>query len=330
MFVLQSSLIKVVAAFVVGVVVAVGSALIYVRATDRVYSQPAVETTPLPAQSLPAQLPDTRQASVTQPAPPQAAPALDNRPVKREPVERPKHRKPATEAHREIVKPILHDVAQNTPPVMAAPPPVNEEQEAPTATPPPPVETDPAPAPVQQQQEQPHVVTLPSGTNLIVRLGERLSTNDNYTGDTFRATLESPIVMDGFIIADKGSKVLGRIVNARKAGRVEGVSGLTLALSEINTTDGQRVPVQSTTYARQGPVNTGENAAKIAGGAALGAIIGAIAGGGRGAAIGAGAGGAAGTGAVLVTRGRPAVLPVETPLTFRLAAPVTITEKLNN
>ncbi len=67
----------------------------------------------------------------------------------------------------------------------------------------------------------------------------------------------------------------------------------------------------------------------MAGGAALGAIIGALAGGGKGAAIGAGAGGAAGTGAVLLGKGKPAVIQNETRLTFELANPVTITEHLN-
>jgi hypothetical protein len=59
----------------------------------------------------------------------------------------------------------------------------------------------------------------------------------------------------------------------------------------------------------------------------LGAIIGAIAGGGKGAGIGAGVGGAAGAGDVLLTRGKDAVIPVETKLTFRLQEPVSITEQ---
>ena len=82
-------------------------------------------------------------------------------------------------------------------------------------------------------------------------------------------------------------------------------------------------------FDKQGPKSTTQDAEKIGGGAALGAIIGAIAGGGKGAAIGAGAGGAAGTGTVLATRGKAAVLPSESRLTFRLSAPVTITERIN-
>jgi hypothetical protein len=62
-------------------------------------------------------------------------------------------------------------------------------------------------------------------------------------------------------------------------------------------------------------------------GGAFGAVLGGILGGGKGAAIGAGAGGGVGAGDVLLTRGKPAVLPSETRITFRLDQPVTITEK---
>jgi len=170
---------------------------------------------------------------------------------------------------------------------------------------------------------------LQAGTTLAIRLSETVSTDHNYTGDTFRGVLEAPIIMDDFVIADRGSKVLGRVVSSEKAGRVEGVAELNLTLTEINTTDGQRIRVDTSSFDRRGPSSNGEDAAKIAGGAALGALIGAIAGGGKGAAIGAGIGGAAGTGAVFATRGKAAILPIETRLSFRLAAPLTLTEKLN-
>jgi hypothetical protein len=182
----------------------------------------------------------------------------------------------------------------------------------------------------QQSERQPHTVTIDSGTSLVVRLGEALSTDKNVTGDSFRGTLDSPIVLDGFIIADKGSKVRGRVANSQKAGRVDGLSTLGLTLVEITTTDGQTVQVRTSNWEKQGEKSIGSDAAKIGAGAALGAIIGAIAGGGKGAAIGAAGGGAAGTGVVLATRGKPTVLPVETLITFRLDGPISITERINN
>lgn len=43
---------------------------------------------------------------------------------------------------------------------------------------------------------------------------------------------------------------------------------------------------------------------------------------------GAAAGGAAGAGDVVLTRGKPAEIPVETRVSFRVQEPVTITERL--
>ena len=327
MLVESSSLVKVVAAFVIGVVVALGSALIYIRAND----------IPEKASSVAPLTPEENQPPEPELSP--APKAETSIPVKEQPKSlpkrteiRPKPVRPAKEPEREPITVIAQTYPATGIPPSSAParmpaPTVNEPAPLPPMPNPVPVESSvPAPPAVQQ----PHVVTLQAGTNLQIRLGETLASDHNYTGDTFRGTLENQIVVDGFIIADRGSKVLGKVVNAQQAGRVEGLSGLTLALTEINTTDGQRVRIQTDLYDKKGPGSVGSDAAKIAGGAALGAIIGAIAGGGKGAAIGAGAGGAAGTGIVLATRGRPTTLPTETRLAFRLAAPVTITEQINN
>ncbi|MGA8598743.1 MAG: hypothetical protein WB676_28840, partial [Bryobacteraceae bacterium] len=188
-----------------------------------------------------------------------------------------------------------------------------------------PPDTQTAPPPPRQ----PKTITLTSGTPITVRLNEKVSTNTNYSGDTFTATLDQPIVIDGFVIADRGSRVIGKVVNAEKAGRVKGVADLSLALTQIHTTDGQTVNIQTAPWDKEGPTSKKKDGAEIAGGAALGAIIGALAGGGKGAAIGAGAGGAAGTGAVLTTRGKPAEIAAETRVTFSLNNDVSITEHLN-
>jgi hypothetical protein len=213
------------------------------------------------------------------------------------------------------------------PPAALPPPPQVTSQEVPV-TPIPEVVATPTPEAVPPAP-QPHTVTIAAGTTLSIRVTEKISTEHNYSGDTFRATLDAPLVVDGFIIADRGAKVLGTIVKAQKPGKLDGAAELSLALTEISTTDGQRLRVETNQSLRKGPSNTGQEVAKVGGGAALGAIIGAIAGGGKGAAIGAGAGGAVGTGAVLLGHGKPAVIENETRLTFTLASPATITEHLN-
>jgi hypothetical protein len=329
---------KLVAAFLAGLIIACFAALIYVKETRPAGAPPAPVTastpSPQPDQTAKAESPpetpapvDDSDAAETRPA--QHAPA-------RPPVAKPVHR----ELHHAVHPPPTPleqptEAAKNEPPPAADPAPVSDAAQ-PAVTPAPqqqdqpavtvaPTPAPPPPPPVRQ----PMTVTLASGMAVPIRLGETLSTDNNYTGDTFRATLEQPIIMNGYIIADKGSKVLGRIVEADKPGRVKGAGELILALTEINTTDGQRVAIHTESWAKEAPNSHRRDAAEIGGGAALGAIIGALAGGGKGAAIGAGAGGAAGAGVDMATRGKPAVVPVETHLTFHLQNPVTITEKLN-
>jgi hypothetical protein len=170
--------------------------------------------------------------------------------------------------------------------------------------------------------------TITEGTVIPVRLVESLSSETNQTGDSFMATLDQPIVIDGLVIAEKGGRVEGRVSNADRGGRVKGVQVISVELVNLTTSDGQRVELQTTPFEKLGEKGVKEDAKKVGIGAGIGAAIGAIAGGGRGAAIGAAAGGAAGTGAVLATRGKPAVLSSETRLLFRLNSPVTVTEKL--
>ena len=172
-------------------------------------------------------------------------------------------------------------------------------------------------------------MTLEAGTLLPVRIGETISSARNQIGDSFLATLDKALVLDGFIIAERGSRVEGRVVELEPAGRARGVSHLGIELVRLSTSDGQRVRIRTEPYKQDGSSSTGGDAAKVGVGAAIGAAIGAIAGGGKGAAIGAGVGGAAGVGDVLLTRGKAAEIPVETRLTFRVQEPVTITEKLD-
>lgn len=350
----SSSLVKILAAFISGLVVALGSALIYVRVADQRPPTPVapVSQSALTTATAPKEPPEagnaTEQDAAPDPEPARVEHAPVDHPLTRvnpHPVKKSVQPKPASKPVKRPVQ--IADSQVRVGPVVHVPPieevmPQAKVQPAAEGTHDPdpdpkdgsytPVQTepaaDPAPAPTPAAP-QPHVVTLPAGMVVSIRMGESVSTDHNYTGDTFRATLLSPIIQDGFIIADRGSKVLGRVVEAQPAGHMSTAAGLTLALTEINTTDGQRITIETTTFQRRSNSNAGPDAAKIAGAAALGAIIGGIAGGGKGAAIGAGAGGAAGTGAVLLSRGKPAIVASETPVTFRLANPVTITEKLN-
>jgi hypothetical protein len=163
---------------------------------------------------------------------------------------------------------------------------------------------------------------------LSVRVDQRLSSDTLHSGDTFRASLEQPLVIDGAVIAERGARVEGRVAESDTGGRVRGTATLALELVRLNTADGQRIRLSTEGFTKTAERSVKKDAAKIGIGAGLGAAIGAIAGGGKGAAIGAGVGGAAGGGAVMTSRGDPVEIPAETRMTFRLRESITVTEKL--
>jgi len=170
-------------------------------------------------------------------------------------------------------------------------------------------------------------LTLQPGTILTARINQVLSSDHNQVGDVFYATLAQSVIVLGIVVARRGQPVTGRVVEAKKAGMVSGVSHLGITLTSLTLVDGRDVPIQSQLLVRKGATSGGRDAAAIAGTTGLGAAIGAAAGWGTGAAIGAGAGAVAGTIGVLLTRGYPTVVYPETLLTFQVTAPVTIDTK---
>lgn len=170
----------------------------------------------------------------------------------------------------------------------------------------------------------PAKLTIKPGTYVSVRINQWLSSDRNQKGDTFTATLDQPLVVDGFVVAPRGQTVYGRVTEAQKAGRVEGTSRLGVELTQLTLVDGDQVSVQSQMISQRGPTSVGRDAAAIGGTTALGAAIGAGVDWGRGAAIGAGAGAAVGILGVLLTRGHPTVIYPESVLTFQLQQPVEI------
>ena len=252
----------------------------------------------------------------------------------------PQEETPATPAERRLKSPVKHHRVASSPPVpiVAENIPAKAPQDPPPSAPPPEpaappsVESAPPPppapaAPAAAVPEPPHTITIAAGALISVRLGDALSSRRNKPGDVFSATLDQPLIVDGFVIAERGARAEGRIAEVDEAGRVKGLARLSIELTSLSTSDGQKVPIRTAQFEKTGPTESrGEDAAKIGVGAVLGTIIGAAAGGGKGAAIGAAAGGAAGTGTAVATRRKPAELPVETHVSFKLDQPVTITE----
>ena len=180
----------------------------------------------------------------------------------------------------------------------------------------------------KQPQRTPETVTVPVGTSVTVRLNSTLSSEKNIAGDSFSAVLESPLVVNDIVLAERGAKVEGKIVEVDRSGRVKGSARLALALTRIQLSDGQRVELKTDSWERLAESSAKKDAVKVGVLTGIGAAIGAIAGGGKGAAVGAASGAGAGTGVVLATRGNAAQIDVETKIPFRLSSSLTVTEKI--
>lgn len=245
------------------------------------------------------------------------APEPEKKPVRTHPVRRARTQ-PKEEAPKPVVQPDPPAAPEppKTDPVVNPPRP--EAKPEPIAKAEPPIPVPPPP---------PRRVTVPQGTLIPIRMNETVSSAKNSSGDSFTGSLTEELVVDGLVIAERGAPVEGRIIQTQQAGRVKGLSLIELELTQLNTSDGQRVEIRTDSFSKEGQSSTKEDAAKIGIGAAIGAAIGAIAGGGKGAAIGAGVGGAAGTGGVIATRGKSSEIAAETKISFRLSEPVTLTEQ---
>src|SRR6478752_5144812 len=250
------------------------------------YSQRSHAASEPPAMAQEQALPPAPAAPPVEPAPPSPAPAaeapaVDDKPSPSEPVkpERSRHLRARTEApktrHIPANRPEPVHVAQNTPPVVPVAPAVQPEpvREAPAPAPLPPARTEPekvTPAPPPPPPPEPPKVTLNAGLLVPVRLVDGLSSERNMPGDTFTGTLDKELVVDGFVIAERGARVDGRVVSSDRGGKVKGTAALSVELTRLRTSDGQTVAIATDSFERQAENTHNTDAAKVGGAAAVG------------------------------------------------------------
>jgi len=178
-------------------------------------------------------------------------------------------------------------------------------------------------AAAQAPQVADQMVSIPEGTKLDVRLLDPIGSASDTSGETFRATLDGPIVVNGVLAVQKDANLTGKVLVARSSGHLQTPAELVVTLTSLEV-GGKTYPILTSERSWRGHSHKKRNAELIGGGAGVGALIGALVGHGKGAAIGAGIGAGGGTATAYATGKKDISIPAETPLRFVLRRPVTV------
>lgn len=182
------------------------------------------------------------------------------------------------------------------------------------------------PSPAVPSRPGSRTFTIPAETLLDVFIEQQLSTKSNKTGDTFGVLLARDLVIDGETVLRQGTKLTGRIAELKQPGRFKGVAKLTLVLDRIGLGDSGS-EIRTLPLSMERDPSRGKDVAIIGGAAGAGAIIGGVTGGGKGAAKGGILGGVGGFVADAFTKGDDLELVYQALLTFKTAAPATVTRR---
>lgn len=166
-------------------------------------------------------------------------------------------------------------------------------------------------------------VEIPAGASLVIRMIDDVDSERDTVGQTFRASVDEPLIINNETVVPRGADVVAKLVDDKESGKLTGRTELTLDLVSLNV-NGKTVEITTHEVTQASESRTGRTAKVVGGTAALGAIIGAIAGGGKGAAIGGLSGAAAGGAVQVLTKGQRVRIPSETRLSFTLQQPLKI------
>lgn len=142
--------------------------------------------------------------------------------------------------------------------------------------------------------------TLASGKSFRVVVSSEVSTRTGRKGDIFEATLDENITDGIRVIAERGSRVRGLIIDTDD-GRGKGYATISLQVESLTLVDGRVVNIKTSTH-----TVSASTAAKDVG-------------------IVAGVGSRGRAGVAVIARDTPAVVTRATPMTFRLTSPLTVT-----
>jgi hypothetical protein len=156
---------------------------------------------------------------------------------------------------------------------------------------------------------------IATGTAVSVRTLDAIESRQTQVGQSYRCTIEAPILVSGTQIVARGADCILRITETKDAGHLTGRSELKLELAQIRV-DKDLVDVSSDPSTVESTGKGKSTAVKTGVGAAVGAGLGSIFGGKKGAAIGAGTGAGVGVATAALTHGPEIKVASETVLNF--------------
>lgn len=224
-----------------------------------------------------------------------------------------------------VITPVGAGAPQATPMVdqnaisTAAPAPIGSSAVNPA---PAPIDTSASAAPAQSQPSAPPPpplnLTVPAGTELAIRINQRISVKHSHAGDRFTGQIVEPVSREGAVVIPRGTPVYGRVDEAHRRGHFKGRSFLELRLTSM-TLNGNRYELDTRDTVRSKKGKGKRSAGFIGGLTGAGMLIGGIASGGVGLAIGAASGAGAGTLLAGATGNRDIEIPAESIVHFRLS-----------
>lgn len=166
---------------------------------------------------------------------------------------------------------------------------------------------------------EPAKVSIPAGTELTIRVDQRISVKHGHAGETFTGEVVEPVMAsDGSTLIPKGAPVGGVVEKAHRRGHFKGASVLELRLTSL-TLNGTQYPLTTKDFEAHKKGKGKRSAGLIGGGAGLGMLVGGVATGGVGLVVGGLVGAGAGTAAAGATGNRDIDIPAESIVHFTLA-----------
>jgi hypothetical protein len=89
-------------------------------------------------------------------------------------------------------------------------------------------------------------IEVPAGTTLTVRLGEKLGSKISRAGQSFSATLDHDVVVDGQTVIAAGASVNGEVAFARPGGALVAEPNLQIKLTSVSVKNADLAVVTST------------------------------------------------------------------------------------